>query len=349
MKIFCANAIRKEVREMIKHITSRILGLMVICLYLMLVSCQERSDLPGERKVVTAAAINAYSGPFYIASEKGFWKEEGLKVTEKYFTSGRLCLDALLAGGADIVTVAETPIVFAGFSGQNVVIVATMSSATNDLKVIARRDQGITKPEHLRGKKVAMLFGSTSEYYAGLFLAAYGMSFDDVNRLNLNPSDMPFALIKGDIDAYVIWEPFVHNAYKELGEEKAIRFVKRDIYVLPFNVAVRKDFAEERPDVIRRVLRAVIRADKFINENPEEAIPIIAKRAGMEAEVLRAFWGDYEFKVGLDPSLLDALQREAQWAKDTGLAPADSAIPNYRAFIDPRALRMVDSAKVKIE
>jgi NitT/TauT family transport system substrate-binding protein len=297
VKIFCANAIRKEVREMIKHITSRILGLMVICLYLMLVSCQERSDLPGERKVVTAAAINAYSGPFYIASEKGFWKEEGLKVTEKYFTSGRLCLDALLAGGADIVTVAETPIVFAGFSGQNVVIVATMSSATNDLKVIARRDQGITKPEDLRGKKVAMLFGATSEYYAGLFLAAYGMSFDDVNRLNLNPSDMPFALIKGDIDAYVIWEPFVHNAYKELGEE----------------------------------------------------IPIIAKRAGMGVEVLRAIWGDYEFNVGLDPSLLEALQREAQWAKAAGLAPTDSAIPDYRAFIDSRALRMVDSAKVKIE
>jgi len=325
------------------------LGLMVIWFCLMQASCEKRSDLPGERRVVTAAAINAYSGPFYIASEKGFWKAEGLEVTEKYFTSGRLCLDALLAGGADIVTVAETPIVFAGFSGQNVVIVATMSSATNDIKVIARRDQGITNPEDLRGKKVAMLFGATSEYYAGLFLAAYGMSFDDINRLNLNPSDMPFALIKGDIDAYVIWEPFVHNAYKELGGEKAIRFVKRDIYVLPFNVAVRKDFAEEQPDVVQRALRAVIRANKFINDNPEEAIPIIAKRAGMEAKVLRAIWGDYEFKVELDPSLLEALQREAQWAIDAGLAATGSAIPEYRTFIDPHALRMVDSAKVKIE
>jgi len=194
-----------------------------------------------------------------------------------------------------------------------------------------------------------MLFGATSEYYAGLFLAAYGMNFDDVNRLNLNPSDMPFALIKGDIDAYIIWEPFIHNAYKELGEEKAIRFVKRDIYVLPFNIAVRKDFAKERPDTVQRVLRAVIRADKFINDNPAEAIPIIAKRVGMEAEVLRAIWGDYEFKVGIDPSLLEALQREAQWAIDAGIAPTGSAIPNYRTFIDPDALRIIDSAKIKIE
>ena len=67
------------------------------------------------------------------------------------------------------------------------------------------------------------------------------------------------------------------------------------------------------------------------------------------AGVVRAIWGDYEFKVGLDPSLLEALQREARWAMDAGLAPTDSPIPDYRAFIDPRALRMVDSAKVKIQ
>src|SRR5205823_3700088 len=102
------------------------------------------------------------------------------------------------------------------------------------------------------------------------------------NRVNLNPPDMSAALVKGDIDAYVIWEPFVYNAYKELGEKTAVRFLDRDIYTLPFNVAVRRDFAEQHPDIVQRALRAVIQGEKFINEHPAEAITITAKKTGIE-------------------------------------------------------------------
>ncbi|MBS4096732.1 MAG: ABC transporter substrate-binding protein [Sulfuricella sp.] len=313
-------------------------------------SCErQHSSESAATKVVTAAAINAYSGPFYIAAEKGFWKAEGLDVTEKYFASGRMCLDALLAGSADIITVAETPIVFAGFSGQNVVVVSTISSAKNDIKVIARKDHGINKPEDLRGKKVAMLFGATSEYFAGLFLNAYGISFKDINRVNLNPSDMPVALIKGDIDAYVIWEPFVYNAYQKLGDEKAIRFMRGDLYTLPFNMAVRKDFAERNPDTVERALRAVIKANEFINKHPDDAISIVSKRIGTDERVVKAIWSDYEFNVELSPLLLDALQREAKWAKEAGIAPATVAIPDYKVFIDARHLKKVAPSKVSME
>lgn len=304
--------------------------------------------MASKRNVVTAVGINAYSAPFFIASEKGFWKAEGLEVTEKYFTSGRLCLDALLAGSADIITVAETPVMFAGFSGQNVVIVATILT-THDLKVIARRDHGITKPEDLRGKKVAMLFGATSEYFAGLFLAAYGMGLSDIKRVNLNPPDMSIALVRGEIDAYVIWEPFVHNARQELGEEKAVRFLKPDIYTLPFNVAVRRDFAEKHLETVQRVLRVIIQGEKFINQHPEETIAIVAKRVGIEQKVLKAIWGDYEFKVGLTPQLVEDMKREAQWAKTAKLVPAEAAIPDYAQFVDPRPLRAVDPARVTIK
>ena len=298
--------------------------------------------------ITIAAAINAYSGPFYVASEKNYWAAEGLVVEEKFFTSGRLCLDALLAGAADIVTVAETPIVFAGMSNQNVAIVATMSSATNDLKVIARRDHGINDPTDLRGKKIAMLFGATSEYYGGLFLSAYGISFDDVKRVNLNPSDMPIALINGDIDAYVIWEPFVYNGFAKLGHEKAIKFIKKDIYTLPFNIAVRKDYADKNPEIVKSALRAIISANDFIREQPNEAIKIIAEKTGMETSVLSDIWEDYEFNVKLHKDLPDALIREAKWAIKAGLAPPNSVVPDYTNFINAKLLRSIDEKRVTL-
>ena len=320
-----------------------------LILFFLFSACGRQEGPDMMDKVTAAAAINAYSGPFYVAAEKGFWKAEKLDVTEKYFTSGRMCLDALLAGSADIITVAETPVVFAGFSGQNVTIVGTISSAKNDMKVIARKDHGIYKPEDLRGKKVGMLFGAASEYFAGLFFAAYNITFKDINRVNLNPSDMPVALIKGDIDAFVIWEPFVYNAYNVLSDAKAIRFMRGDLYTLPFNMAVRKDFAEKHPDTVERALRGVIKANEFINQNPDEAMSIIARRIGSEVSVLKAIWKDYEFKVELAPSLLEALQREAKWAKESGIAPADVAIPDYRGFIDTRPLKKIAPSKVTLE
>ena len=333
---------------MVKQMPNVLLMSLLVWLAVWQLSCDKTSEVPSKQSVVTAVGINAYSAPFFIASEKGFWKAEGLDVTEKYFTSGRLGLDALLAGSADIITVAETPIMFAGFSGQNVVVVATILSS-HDLKVIARRDHKINKPEDLRGKKVAMLFGATSEYYASLFLAAHGMGFSDIKRVNLNPPDMPVALVRGDIDAYVIWEPFIYNAYRELGEEKAVRFLKRDIYTLPFNMAVRRDFAEQHPDVVQRALRAVLQAEKFISEHPEEAIAITAKKVGIETEVLKAIWGDYEFKVDLSPQLVEAMKREAQWATTAKLAPSEAAIPDYGQFVDSRPLRAVDPSRVTIK
>jgi ABC-type nitrate/sulfonate/bicarbonate transport system substrate-binding protein len=155
--------------------------------------------------------------------------------------------------------------------------------------------------------------------------------------------------VRGDIDAYVIWEPFVYNAYKELGENKAVRFLDREIYTLPFNVAVRRDFAEQHPDTVQRALRAIIKGEEFINEHPEEAITIVAKKAGMERDVLKAIWADYEFKIDLSPQLVEAMKNEAQWARSAKLAPLEAAIPDYGQFVDPRPLQAIDPSKVTVK
>ena len=56
---------------------------------------------PRDPKVVTyAMPVTIAAIPAYVAAEKGFWKEEGLEVRPQMFSSGRLALDALLAGSA---------------------------------------------------------------------------------------------------------------------------------------------------------------------------------------------------------------------------------------------------------
>ena len=48
--------------------------------------------------------------PVYVAAEKGFWADEGLNVKVRMFSAGRLALDALLSGNAQVMSVSETPL-----------------------------------------------------------------------------------------------------------------------------------------------------------------------------------------------------------------------------------------------
>ncbi len=83
---------------------------------------------------ITLAAI-----PAYIASEKGFWKNEGLDVDIKMFSAGRLAIDALLSDSAEVMSVSETPLVHAVLQGNAISIVTTVTEH-QETKFIGRKD-----------------------------------------------------------------------------------------------------------------------------------------------------------------------------------------------------------------
>ena len=123
----------------------------------------EPNDRPGSlTKVVLAQNPVPHSALPIIAKKKGYFKEEGLDVTVQEFTTGKLCFDAMLGGGADFSTVAETPIMYAGFSKQPVYVIATIESSPLSVKVLARKDKGVSKPGDLRGKAVGTFKGGSA-------------------------------------------------------------------------------------------------------------------------------------------------------------------------------------------
>ena len=76
-----------------------------------------------------------------------------------------------------------------------------------DLSVVVAK-KSITKPADLKGKKVGVLLGGTVEYFAKLYLASGGVDLKDVEVVNLRPMEMVTGLVRGDIDAFVIFQPF---------------------------------------------------------------------------------------------------------------------------------------------
>ncbi len=288
---------------------------------------------------VTVAAI-----PAYVALDRGFWTPEGLDVDAKMFSAGRLALDALLAKNAQVMSVSESPLVHAILQGNKIFIVATVT-AHKEVKLIVRTDHGIHQPADLRGKRIATLPGTNSDYFMYRFLEANGLTPKDVKITNMGPPEMVTALVSGDIDAYFAWEPHIYYARQRLPHGTAV-YPPGDLYSGRHCVAMNQDYVAAYPDVVLKLIRGFIRAEQFVAEHPAEARAIVAMRTGMDDAALRDLWSEYDVKVQFDRAFVPILDSEARWAR--GVQGSAEPIPRMQGFLYTKALREVRPASVAI-
>jgi ABC-type nitrate/sulfonate/bicarbonate transport system substrate-binding protein len=99
------------------------IGLLVV-LTLSLAACQERSEkMTGPPEKITIACPTTFlSILFDIASEKGFFSVEGLEVTAQPHEFGKVALQSVLEGKADLAIVADTPVMFAVTGGKKICV-----------------------------------------------------------------------------------------------------------------------------------------------------------------------------------------------------------------------------------
>ena len=272
------------------------------------------------------------SSPVFVAEAKGFWKEEGLDVEIKPFVNSRLALDALLGGSVNIATVIDYAVVLAAFQQQNVNIISTISTSEKHVNILARKDRGISKPQDLNDKKIAISSGTSGEYVLNRFLEINNISKLDVKIVSLNPPDMVAAINRGDIDAIVTWQPHIYNAKNMLGNN-AVLFSSKGLYNHPFNVVVLEESLNAQKEAQKKLLVGLKKAERFMKENRKESVEIVAKRLGMNVKDVETLWNDYSFKIGIEPSLVNSLENEGKWAKKAVIVKQDAKEPDYKSLI----------------
>lgn len=210
-------------------------------------------------------------GNVIVGAEKGFYQKEGLTAKITNFASGSVAADAFRTGKGSVIVAGDLPSIrlwSQGFLG------IAPQAHYDTLSVIAAKSS-IKGPADMKGKNVGVLVGSTSEFFAKLYLQKGGMSIDDIKVINLRPAEMVTGITRGDIDAFVIWQPFGWRAMAASKDVHILATAKG--YFQEWEaVTTSKDYAAKHEAELVAFLKGLDAAGKWIPNNLDEAAKIVA-------------------------------------------------------------------------
>ncbi len=272
-----------------------------------------------------------------IAMDQGFFEEEGLLIKAKMFPSGkRALLEGLVPGKVDIAISADIPVTLLAFKDKQLRILTALGATSDVNSIIARRDGGISVPGDLRGKRIATQKASAVHYFLHLFLRKHGISEQEVHISFMKAEQLPKALADGTIDAFSMRAPYIDEALRILGEN-AVTFSAPGIYPQTDMVVARWQFIRDNPGTVKGLMRALLAAERFAGNNPEQAAEILAKRLGADRKLIAKLWPKLDLKVTLHQSLVLLLESQARWARREGLINGGE-IPDYTSQIHSETL-----------
>ncbi len=317
----------------------------IILIALTVDGCQQKQALPPE-KITIAYSTASNAMLIYIAFAKDYFQEEGVNATPQPHPFGKPALQAVTDGKADIATAGDTPIVFAVLNGKKITTLASIQTSNRNEAIIARQDRGITRPSDLKGKKIGITLGTTGDFFADSFLLANGVDRKHLKILNMRPDEMADALSAGKVDAVSTWNPTLTQLKKKLGNNGII-FFGESLYTENFCVVASQEYVKKNPETIKKVLRALVKAEAFVQQHSEESRRLVAEFLKTDKGMLDEIWDIFTFRVILDQALLVNLEDQTRWTIKHRLV-ARRDMPNYLDFIYVDGLLTVKPEAVRI-
>lgn len=202
--------------------------------------------------------------PLWIAYEGGGFKKQGLDVS---LTMGaKQGMSALISGKVDFAIIGGSDTLAAAAQGADVKYILT-ESGVYTFQLWAR--PSAASADKLRGKRVGITSTSGSQY-AGTVLS--------LKKLGLKPSDVQVialhhmgnvnnALISGSVAAAASHPPATIK-FKQSGAKLLVDLAKEKIPNANTGLAVKGSYSESHPDVVQKVVNALVKATKREKTDP---------------------------------------------------------------------------------
>lgn len=207
----------------------------------------------------------------------------GVNIKWVEFPAGPQLLEGLNVGSIDFGTVGEAPPIFAQAAGADLVYVANQPPAPSAEAIVVPKDSAIRSVAELKGKKVVLNKGSNVHYLLVKALEKAGLQYTDVQVVFLPPADARAAFERGSVDAWVIWDPFLAAAEKQIGA-RVIADGKGVVSNHQFYLASRK-YANLNPGVIKAIVSELQKLDVWASNDLKAATAVLSPELGLNAEI----------------------------------------------------------------
>ncbi len=219
----------------------------------------------------------------------GEFAEEGITIELTPFQDGPSEIAAMEGGSIDLAYIGKGAhrLCILG----SAIIFAPSSVHTSD-KVIVTAESGIKELSDLAGKKIGYNPGSSSETTLDNALANAGLTRDDVTLNALDPDYMVAAMLSGDLDACVTWNPYSNQILTSLEGSWELEFTDGSTNMSSWICL--PSYAESNRDTLVRFSRALYKAMDWGSqpENADQVAQWCANETKTDVSAMVSQWGD---------------------------------------------------------
>lgn len=297
--------------------------------------------------------------PFYVATEKNWWAELGLKPTFSTFPAGVPQIAASASKSWDVGGTGGVPAVLGHVRfGIKTIGLSNDESAGNALVATPKGAAAFAaNPQSLKGQTIVLTANSTGDYAVQSCLRKYGLAKGDVTIRNMGQAEIISAMASNNADYGGLWAPNIYTV-EEKSNGKVLCSGKEAGAIVPGALIVRGDYAKENPQNVAKFLAIYLRAWKWMNANQNEAIAMMQKfysQGGVnisEASMRKEFSTRPTFDLAGQIRIMDRSKGASQvdtwftsmagFMKSTG---AVTDVPDAKAYITDEFVKMVNADK----
>jgi sulfonate transport system substrate-binding protein len=167
---------------------------------------------------------------------------------------------------------------------------------------------------------VAFAKGSSSHNFVVASLEKAGLSWSDITPAPLAPADATAAFVKGSVDAWSIWDPYL--ALAELKENARVLAFDKDVHKPNAFYIAGADFAQKYPALVARLNATFAAEGAWAEAHHEEVAKAQAEATGVDIEAIRRFVNRSTYRVApLDADVVRSQQAIADRFARLGLIP----------------------------
>lgn len=237
---------------------------------------------------------NTGSLPLFVAEEKGFFAEEGIREEATPIATSNQLVDALIAGNLHAFPESSAyPVLAVELQSPGRLKIFSASAITKQHPfdtLLVKDNSPVKKISDLAGKHVGVFPGSTATSLLRKYLKDSNVDVSGITFVPIPPQTQVGALLEGSIDALHSYEPTTAIALARGGIRKLYGSVYAELVEpnLQGVGAVSARFLREQPEAARKVIRAFEKATVFMRNNEAETRKIMGQRLKMEERVAQA-------------------------------------------------------------